>query len=211
MPFAIAGFSSEDDLLLAPPGLLQQLHLKAKFKPRHQVRFDVELQRLKRERFRRPTLSPRIRATSGEIAAPITAETWLRTHGLSEYAKKFRGEGFDTENDFLACAPEDAKLFADKVRMKPLHAVKFTNLIIQMQSHAGSPASGGDSTAASEGDSDRVIAERYEMREVIGQGGFGTVWLGTDTNLGRAVAIKEVKSRGGGAFTDKEKRRLIRE
>jgi len=39
-----------------------------------------------------------------------------------------------------------------------------------------------------------VLAERYELREVIGSGGMATVWLGFDTRLRREVAIKVLSS-----------------
>src|SRR6476661_315996 len=38
----------------------------------------------------------------------------------------------------------------------------------------------------------RLIAGRYELAEVIGRGGMGTVWLATDRVLEREVALKEV-------------------
>src|SRR5574341_778776 len=40
----------------------------------------------------------------------------------------------------------------------------------------------------------RVIAGRYEIEEIIGQGGMGEVYRGRDTQTGRTVAIKSLKS-----------------
>lgn len=43
-------------------------------------------------------------------------------------------------------------------------------------------------------ESRRLLAGRYEVGEFIGQGGMATVYRGTDTKLGRPVAIKIMKS-----------------
>ena len=40
----------------------------------------------------------------------------------------------------------------------------------------------------------RLLGGRYEVREIIGRGGMGDVYLGVDARLGRQVAIKVLKS-----------------
>ncbi|MGY1752498.1 serine/threonine-protein kinase [Blastococcus sp. SYSU D01042] len=46
--------------------------------------------------------------------------------------------------------------------------------------------------SADTGPQTRVIAGRYSLGHVLGQGGMGTVWLATDLVLERQVAVKEV-------------------
>ena len=43
-------------------------------------------------------------------------------------------------------------------------------------------------------DGPRVLANRYEVGELIGRGGMAEVHIGRDTRLGRTVAIKILRS-----------------
>lgn len=53
--------------------------------------------------------------------------------------------------------------------------------------------------------STRTLGDRYELDEFIGQGGMATVYRGTDTKLGRQVAIKVMKAELAGDSTFRER------
>ncbi|MEU9981993.1 serine/threonine-protein kinase [Streptomyces sp. NPDC050856] len=59
----------------------------------------------------------------------------------------------------------------------------------------------------------RVIADRYELSTVIGQGGMGQVWTGYDGRLDRRVAVKLLRPDRMAAATAAEemRRRFVRE
>ena len=39
---------------------------------------------------------------------------------------------------------------------------------------------------------DRLVANRYALKDPLGRGGMGVVWRAQDSVLGREVAVKEV-------------------
>ncbi|MGY1643418.1 serine/threonine-protein kinase [Geodermatophilus sp. SYSU D00703] len=61
--------------------------------------------------------------------------------------------------------------------------------------------------AAEPSTADRLVAGRYALREVLGRGGMGVVWLATDLKLERPVAVKEVTF---ALHLTEEERRVLR-
>ncbi|QRN79258.1 MAG: serine/threonine protein kinase, partial [Nocardiopsis sp. BM-2018] len=45
---------------------------------------------------------------------------------------------------------------------------------------------------SAEGETPRVVADRYEIRGELGRGGMGAVWCSWDRVMGREVALKEM-------------------
>ncbi|NJQ02769.1 serine/threonine-protein kinase [Streptomyces zingiberis] len=57
----------------------------------------------------------------------------------------------------------------------------------------------------------RVIAERYELSALLGQGGMGQVWMGYDRRLDRRIAVKLLRPDRMAAETEELRRRFLRE
>src|SRR6185369_2040306 len=72
---------------------------------------------------------------------------------------------------------------------------------------AKDPGVGADSTF-SKGD----LVDRFEIRELIGEGGMGAIYRAVDTKIGRTVALKVVRAARLGSTTgDQARQRFLRE
>jgi len=92
-----------------------------------------------------------------------------------------------------ACAtplPEDARFCPRCGASTPTEISRETGAV------AGAPPTSGAAEAitARRGELQRALGGGFDIRELIGQGGFGEVWAATDVKLKRDVAVKVLRS-----------------